>query len=189
MDGKDPVYYTDNTYTTVLRASTNTTGTATPADNAVMKPGTDGYRLPTEAQGEYAARGGGTPAPIDPFVYKWAGTNDENLLTNYAWYKYNSHDVENSAPDYGTNPVGGKTANTLGLYDMSGNVWEWCWDWHGAIDATETVTDPTGPAPDTDRVRRGGCWNTVASYCAVSYRAYGRSNGGFNDLGFRVSCP
>jgi hypothetical protein len=150
------VYYTNSSYTTVLRVSTNTSGTNTTADKAVMKPGARGYRLPTEAEWEYAARGGGTPSTSGSFADKWAGTDTESELGDYAWYRNNSYSLGNGDPDYGIHAVGGKTANSLGLYDMSGNVSEWCWDWYSSPIAGGMVTDPTGPTSGSfQRVVRG----------------------------------
>jgi formylglycine-generating enzyme required for sulfatase activity len=188
MWGKEPVYYTDSGYTTVLRTSTNDTGTNTPADSAVMKPGANGYRLPTEAEWEYAARGG-TPNPDGPFAYKWAGTDEESALGDYAWYYDNSYSLGSGHADYGTNPIGGKTGNGLGLHDMTGNVWEWCWDWYDSISSPETVSNPTGPDSGASRVFRGGSWSFVASGCAVARRGDLGPGSRSADLGFRVACP
>ena len=115
------------------------------------------FRLPTEAEWEYAARGG---SKSYPFTY--AGSD---YLALVAWYADNS---ENK-----THPVGTKTKNELGLYDMSGNVLEWCNDWYGEdYYSSSPQTDPTGPATGSYRVYRGGSWNNVAHYCRVSYRNY-----------------
>jgi formylglycine-generating enzyme required for sulfatase activity len=145
-----------------------------------MKTGANGYRLPTEAQWEYAARGGGTPPFPNSFANKWAGTNTESDLVNYAWYNVNSGNA--------THPVGGRTENVAGLKDMSGNVWEWCWDWYGTI-GTVAAADPTGPASGSRRVGRGGSWDGDASYCAVAYRGNFFPNYRISLLGFRVVCP
>ncbi|MDR2073639.1 MAG: formylglycine-generating enzyme family protein [Spirochaetaceae bacterium] len=179
MNGKDPVYYTGSGYGTVLRVSTNTRGTGTAADSAVMKPGALGYRLPTEAQWEYAARGGRTPALTTPFTYAYAGSN---TLNDVAWHHGNSPN--------GTHPVGEKAANTLGLYDMSGNAEEWCWDWFSRSISTGSESDPVGAASGTTRVLRGGSWDhAAASLCEVSSRfnlnPYLHGEG----LSFRVVCP
>jgi formylglycine-generating enzyme required for sulfatase activity len=183
MSGKEPVYYTDTTYTTVLKTSTNTSGTSTAADNARMKPGANGYRLPTEAEWEYAARGGGTPSTSGSFVDRWAGTNTESALGTYAWYYSNSGSA--------THTVGGKIANNAQLYDMSGNVFEWCWDRYSNTVSTGTATDPTGPTSGANRVIRGGSWHRGESDCAVAYRGgYDNPNYRVNYIGFRVvSCP
>ena len=102
------------------------------------------YRLPTEAEWEYAARSGGKRE-------KWAGTSDESSLGEYAWYDGNSGSK--------THPVGQKRPNALGLYDMTGNVWEWCQDWYGdKYYANSSRNNPQGPDSGTYRVLRGGSW-------------------------------
>jgi formylglycine-generating enzyme required for sulfatase activity len=111
----------------------------------------NGYRLPTEAEWEYAAKGGNK----DPVAYEYAGSNDPNSI---AWYTDNSGGK--------THPVGTKAPNSLDLYDMSGNVWEWCWDWHGDY-GSGAQTDPLGASSGTSHVTRGGSWyNTAARACA-----------------------
>ncbi|MBO6132347.1 MAG: formylglycine-generating enzyme family protein [Treponema sp.] len=140
----------------------------------------NGYRLPTEAEWEYFARGGNL-TNSGQTIY-----SGSNTIGSVAWYEENARLVGTDSPDYGTHPVKTKAKNALNLYDMSGNVWEWCWDWNGSI---STSTPSSGAAPGSNRVRRGGCWGSLASSCAVSYRfradgPYLRSYGS----GFRVVC-
>lgn len=129
------------------------------------------FRLPTEAEWEYAARGGRKSRG-----YKYAGGNDIGLV---AWYKGNSGNE--------THPVATKQANELGIYDMSGNVWEWCSDWYGDYQSS-SQSDPQGPSSGFFRVSRGGSYYCNAGICRVSYRCNCAPVGRYCDLGLRLSC-
>ena len=126
------------------------------------------YRLPTEAEWEYAARAGTTD--------KYAGAN---ALEDVAWYGSNSGKT--------THPVGQKRPNAWGLYDMLGNAWEWCQDWYGAsYYASGPAENPAGPSSGSDRVFRGGAWFLLAWNERVSYR--GGSASGYRDYGSGFRC-
>ena len=128
------------------------------------------FRLPTEAEWEFAARGG-----VLSKGYKYSGSN---TIGDVAWYDGNSGSQ--------THEVKTKQPNELGLYDMSGNVWEWCNDWYGTY-STLIQTKPTGPVSGSYRVGRGGGWNYYAWSCRVSYRSdFSPSNGG-RSLGLRLA--
>lgn len=129
-----------------------------------------GFRLPTEAEWEYAAMGKGNQ--------KYAGCNQEELLEVYAWY------IDNSGGE--THEVGTKRTNQYGLYDMSGNVWEWCWDWYGSV--WKDVNNPAGPVSGTYRVNRGGSWDSSAYYTLRVYREYLLPDNISNKLGLRIVC-
>ena len=131
------------------------------------------YRLPTDAEWEYAAGGG------EKNRTKYAGTDNKNELVDYAWYNKNSKSK--------TRPVGKKKPNSLGLYDMSGNVWEWCRDWYDSdYYSNSPKNNPKGPEDGSNRILRGGSWFSGAEFCRVTSRinsSPGSSN--IND-GFRV---
>ena len=133
------------------------------------------YRLPTEAEWEYAARGG----KYHDEGYKYAGSD---RLKDVGWFTENS--------DGGTKPVGQKSANQLGIYDMSGNVYEWCEDdWHGNYDQAPNDGRAwiDSPVRGTGRVARGGGWLNVALRCRPAYRSRWRPGSRGNGLGFRLA--
>lgn len=132
------------------------------------------YRLPTEAEWEYAARGGNKSNG-----YKYSGSNS---LESVAWYEENS--------SIKTHIVGLKEPNELGLYDMSGNVWEWCSDWYGTnyYSSLETFVNPEGPETGLFHVHRGGSWPTSGDCCRVSYRRISTPKKKDHCIGFRLVC-
>ncbi|MDR2970771.1 MAG: formylglycine-generating enzyme family protein [Bacteroidales bacterium] len=129
------------------------------------------FRLPTEAEWEYAARGGNKSQG-----YKYSGSNS---LYNVAWYDDNSGEK--------THPVGTKNPNELGIYDMSGNVWEWCGDWYGEnYYSSSPASNPTGPSYGSARVLRGDSWGASAEHCRVSRRHSNAPDDRADDYGFRL---
>ncbi|MCB0565298.1 MAG: SUMF1/EgtB/PvdO family nonheme iron enzyme, partial [Phaeodactylibacter sp.] len=130
----------------------------------------NGYRLPTEAEWEFAARGRGQrPAG------QYAGSDN---LDEVGWYDKNS--------DSKTQPVKKKKKNELGLYDMSGNVWEWCWDWYGSYQK-EAQVDPIGTDSGSYRVLRGGSWDSGPDYARCARRYNNRPDHRYNYYGFRLA--
>ena len=130
------------------------------------------YTLPTEAQWEYAAGGGATSRT------KWSGTDVESSLGSYAWFKGNSNRQ--------THLVGTKSPNGYGLYDMSGNLWEWCSDWYGSY-GSGSQTNPQGPSSGSLHVNRGGGWFSNPDRCYVAHRSYDTPDHRDYSLGFRVA--
>ncbi len=130
------------------------------------------YRLPTEAEWEYAARGGKNGEPT-----KYAGSDKIDAV---AWYSGNS--------DGKTHPVKTKAPNELGLYDMSGNVWEWCQDRYGDY-SSSSQRNPKGAGSGSYRVFRGGSWRSYARYCRLSFRGRNTPTYRGNGLGFRLVLP
>jgi formylglycine-generating enzyme required for sulfatase activity len=137
----------------------------------------NGYRLPTEAEWEYAARGG----LQSEMITKFAGSNS---VGDVAWYKENTYKFGPNSLDYGTHPVASKKPNSLGIFDLSGNVWEWCWDWR--TDEQGRGTDPTGPRTGNFRVLRGGSWKYDPNMLAVAERHDLAPEQRWDDIGIRL---
>ena len=132
--------------------------------------GADGYRLPTEAEWEYAARGGKKSRG-----FQYIAWDDPEVV---AWYNLNAGGR--------THPVGGKAPNELGLYDMGGNVWEWCWDWYAGYPVGD-VSDPRGPPAAALKVVRGGAWFNVVSNLRPAKRYFIDPSYKHDYLGLRLA--
>lgn len=166
-EGLSPCYYTSSSYT---NANVYRIGQID-LENTMVNINSDGYRLPTEAEWEYAAEGGYKRQ--DPH-FTYSGSNSVDAV---AWYSTNSNN--------NSHPVGTKSPNELGTFDMSGNVWEWCWDWYGGYNDS-AQTNPFGAVTGTSRIIRGGSFDNIDTHSRVTNRIGNAPANRYNVIGFRI---